>query len=178
MYSSIWQASSDETHVTVHASSLIFQITFRSKYDLIGCCGCCLLREGVTGLRGAKISTRNHLTWIHVFLKNEYFAVLMDYQLLPTRSFLEPISQPWQYRKPSSHLLPAARQLRGKEHIPLGRTPFGHSKVLYSHSASNILRDMKILCLFQWHLTYTSCSRVETGTNPLGSNPLLNKPKC
>ena len=110
MYSSIWQATSPEAHITVHASSFIFQITFRPRYDRIGCCGCSLLREGVTCLRGAKISMRNHETWIHFFLKSEYFGIFMDYLLLHT-GFLVPISRPWPYSKSCSRLLLAAEHV-------------------------------------------------------------------
>lgn len=58
-------------------------------------------------LRGAKISMRNNKTWIHFFLKSEYFGIFIDYLLLHT-GFLIPVSQPWPYSKPCSYLLLAA----------------------------------------------------------------------
>lgn len=99
MYSSVWRASSPEAHL-----SFFFQMTFRSRYDRIGCCGCSLLREGVT------CSEEKSWNLNPFFLKSEYFGIFTDYLLLHT-GFLTPVSRPWPYSKSRSHLLLAAQHI-------------------------------------------------------------------
>lgn len=107
------------------------------------------LREGITCIREAKRCTRNYEAQSYFCLKSHaFFGIFMDYLLLHT-GFLIPNPWPWPYSRSWSHLLLAPENM-SRKHALLGKHPLGMKQLLFSHSISNQLWEMRLLCLYLW----------------------------